>query len=900
MKKLLCLILALFLLSGITVFAEAEEIKLIPTEAAYNEGISVDASGAKGFDRGKYIGFSGVDLTGMHSVSVDCNVRLSGNGETIRVMIDSPIEGKQIASIVFDSDESLVEAYVESVSGVHDVYFVGNYGGGSYNMVIKSFTFKKEAFNDTAIDEQAPDSLIKDYYADTWVAVDDMGRKVADYPEVGAPKGNRDVGILYWIWHSGTGEKNARIISEIIKAYPDAMDNSNSEGWADAAQTYWAEPALGFYNSYEYWVYRQHFELMAAAGIDTLIFDWSNEGAVFPKAWMTCVEAMRDLKRDGVAAPKFAPFSSSPNSSAEDNKMISALYNIGFVKNDFSDVWYHVDDKPLFFGFSSSKPMRGAYNEKDKAGLQMVDDINDLFTWREFVYQSNSGWTWVESFPQFLRNADITDDGRPEFITVGMATASSYIYKGRPSGFSEPYTMSKRYSSGFGEDYSPEGPRKAWQFRDHARQALEADPHFVLVDGWNEFIAHRQANFNGLTNVFVDTFDDNNSRDFEPAKGLLKDDYYNLLVDFIRKYKGVRPAPLAGEVKTIAVDGSVSDWDSVTPEFYNYPGVDRNADSGYKYPELGMVKHFTTASSERVTNAKVSRDANNFYFYARTLEGKSINNSAIYINIDRNKATGFDGYDFAIGRNGGSAVEAIAPDGTYTYVGEATVIRNANVVEIAAGRWMFGETGVTDFEFKWITGAFTDALSLYSEANAAPIGRFNYLYTEIAQYTLNADEKAAIGDTTVLKAGFGKMVTNGGVQTVYEADLRVLPFEMNGTLYIPMETAEEILGYGRGRVEYDYTDGIFYMYNYEMNEDLTAISEKNWYCTFIGTYEGRSNGVKKTLQAPVVSGTDGRIYVPATIFYDLLGINVKNLGGGLYAIGSAADSAVYAAAAYIG
>ena len=74
---------------------------------------------------------------------------------------------------------------------------------------------------------------------------------------------------------------------------------------------------------------------------------------------------------------------------------------------------------------------------------------------------------------------------------------------------------------------------------------LDVDPAIVIIDGWNEFKATRQQNYAGFKNAFVDTFDSENSRDLEPVKGFLKDDGYVMLVDFIRKYKGVRPAPPA-------------------------------------------------------------------------------------------------------------------------------------------------------------------------------------------------------------------------------------------------------------------------------------------------------------------------------------------------------------------
>ncbi len=905
MRRLISLILALLMVISLEVAAEEGENSILyPIEADYRVGVSVTKECARGLGKGTYLGFDGVDLTGINSITMECEfIMPSGcNGETVRVMLDDPVNGSQIASIVIYTDEvTCFDAYVEPTNGVHTLYFVGNYYNSlPDNFKIKSFTLKKEEYKDSAIEEQVPDSIIKDYCFDTWTSVDDMGRKVADFSEVGAPKKDRTVGMLAWNWHSNAGVSNARVISDILKKYPDAMDNSDSVAWADSATHFWGEPIYGFYGSAEYWVCRNQIELMAAAGVDAFFFDWSNGGTMFVKSTNQYVKALRDLKKEGVNVPKMCAFPSNINNAQEDNLLLAALYNIGWVKNDWSDIWFYWEGKPLIFGFPNAKHIKDYYNPYDEAGRAMCDEINDFFTWRAQQANSTKGWSWLEAFPQYLRNTDLTNDKRPEFMSVGMALNQSYIYLDKSYAFSEPYTMSKSYSMGFGDDISPEGVRKGWQFRDQARQALEADPHFVMVDGWNEYTAIRYAMFNGLDNVFVDTFDDNNSRDFEPTKGELKDDYYNLLVDFIRKYKGAKPAPLAGEAKTIAVGGDLAQWDSVTPAFYNASGVNRNSDSGYKNPETGKVWHYETSNTaDRVTFSKVSRDNDNFYFLAKTKEGQDIKNAAIYINIDRNKATGFEGYDFAIGRANTAAVEKINNDGSYTYLGEAVVSKNANAVQMAVLKAILGETGTADFEFKWITGTFTDVLSLYSEANAAPIGRFNYLYTEIPQRALTEAERTLAKGSAIYKAGSDKMIVSGGIVNVYEPDTTVTPFEMYNTLYIPAEAVEEYLGYGRGRVEYVASNNNFYMYTYEMNEDLTKISRKDWYYTYAGSLEGRVNGVLHTLTAPVVSG-NGKIYVPISIFSDLMGKEVKNLGNGAYAVGNIDTQSATNLLGYIG
>lgn len=93
------------------------------------------------------------------------------------------------ARIIIHDERGGYTSYITPTSGVHDVYIVGlNSTLSSSKIKIKSFEFKKEAYADTALEEQVPDSAIKDYWSDTWQATDSFGRKVADYSEAGPVK----------------------------------------------------------------------------------------------------------------------------------------------------------------------------------------------------------------------------------------------------------------------------------------------------------------------------------------------------------------------------------------------------------------------------------------------------------------------------------------------------------------------------------------------------------------------------------------------------------------------------------------------------------------------------------------------------------------------------------------
>lgn len=142
------------------------------------------------------------------------------------------------------------------------------------------------------------------------------------------------------------------------------------------------------------------------------------------------------------------------------------------------------------------------------------------------------------------------------------------------------------------------------------------------------------------------------------------------------------------------------------------------------------------------------------------------------------------------------------------------------------------------------------------------------------------------------------MIVSGTIQTVSEKDTRLTPFEMNGTLYIPLKSFEEIMGWGKSKTEYDSAQNILRFYNFELNDAKTDFAENNWYYTYIGTNEVRKNGKAMALSAPFII-SNGEIFAPVSVFSDCIGRSVKSLGNGIYVIGDIADDAAKALLPYI-
>ncbi|MBQ2941950.1 MAG: discoidin domain-containing protein [Clostridia bacterium] len=862
--------------------AENGKIILETLKADSFTGVTKTEDGVTTMDAGDYFEIERVDLTGMKSVSFLGDSLIPGveNGDAYQIRIDDPDKGDCLGYVLFNKKELLnatFSANIRETEGVHDIYIKSTYGQFSENVI------RKIIFSSETVDEGnttvVPDSAIVDNYADTWVATDALGRKLADYEEAGPVKeGLHEVSMFYWNW-APNNTNNARIPSEIVAKYPEAKDDYYHEAWDTKGRYFWGEPLFGYYTSYDYFAYRRHAEMLANAGVDSIFLDMSNATWAFVPTSVLIFEAFADAKEAGVNIPEIYTWSTNTD------KGFRALYHNILSNPRFRDIWYEWDGKLLMFGGNPKGAYEKALKEADTETIRVLKDILDISTHRgngarnigEEAYGIN--WQWLQNYPQTKWKTS-ADAERTEAMTLGTGINHSYVFEYEKTGvFSDPYVKGRSYTEAFGEDYRPDAKNQGYFFKEQASRVFEEDPMIVIIDGWNEWTAGRNAEYSGFTNAFVDTYDEENSRDFEPSRGALRDDYYMLLVDFCRKYKGVRPAPLATAETVIDLAAGDEQWASVGPEFLNVvEGYERDHEGSIN-PETGEHFHYTTKISNLIKSAKVARDAEKLYFTA-VCEKDIVKNDSfmhLYIDADRNRATGWEGYDYSYNVLGIGTFAKYENGAWVALTGTEEAIKGKRIT-VSVPRALIGETGKVDLEFKWADNVFEngDLLLFYEHGSVAPNGRFNYLYTEIEQKSLDTTTRDNLYETTVLKENHNRMNVNGGEMYVYEPDTRITTVVENGMLYIPVIAAEEILGYGETKYEFYPEKNMLHLSSHGLEN--FEITDYVWSYTVLGTNEVRINGRAAALTNPV-KVINGICYIPLSYFSDVFGWEVKGENG---------------------
>jgi hypothetical protein len=560
-----------------------------------------------------------------------------------------------------------------------------------------------------------------DVFADTWVATDALGRSLPTFDEVGPPRANRHVGLFYFLWvNNGVSNKanapvydNTRILAE----------NPAEPKWGPPHSFhFWGEPELGYYTIDDPYVLTRHRSMLTAAGIDTLLLDQTN-ALVYPDQMLAVCGNLEQGRLQGLPVPKVAAMH---NSSPE--KSVPKLYASLYEPAKYPELWFKWLGKPLLLSNPETLPPE----------MKEYFTIRHTWAWssQPWFGDGRDKWTWVDWSPQQPGWHEAPD--KPEQISVCIAP-HPIDGKGRSAtgGSKAPAPTPDRLRTN-------EGIYAAQQWQ----RALEVDPPFILVTGWNEWVAQRQIwgqphkpkqmAFTRLgegSSYFVDQFNQEFSRDAEPMKDGHGDNYYYQLVAGVRRYKGVRP-PTVPVAKPIKIDGTFNDWTGVQPEYRDFQGDTLHRDhTGWNK----SIRYTNTTGRNDIIRARVSPSQDTVSFQvscaADISPGSDPNWMRLYIDTDRNPQTGWNGYDLLVNRTAPSAaglsVHRIG-GGKTTELPHIPYAVKGTDLELALPRSLFGTAPLLRFDFKWGDNQQKDGdmVEFAINGDSAPDRRFNYRYDQ--------------------------------------------------------------------------------------------------------------------------------------------------------------------------
>ncbi len=609
--------------------------------------------------------------------------------------------------------------YVESAPGADDNY------AGTLNVTYSEdgkYATISYGSGENAVSYTVPNNEVNLFggYAGT----DDLDRSLFDASQVGVVTEDHDVGIFYFLWHGQHGDNGQQNMQQIIDAAGKDAGNVNNPLWGKVnTWHFWNEPLYGYYYIDDEWIMRKHVELLMNAGVDFLFFDTTNL-STYSAVALKLMAILHEFNEQGYDAPEVM-FYTNTDAVIRVRQIYTEIYEPGY----YPDTWYMIDGKPAIVA-----PYEA--------------NINDFFTiklnqWPTEDVKQN-GWPWMDfEWPQ---NVYVDDKGNPSAINVSVAQHSgtacfsdSAIYGdtsnlGRSFNEKANNAVSRNlYKSKLKKD--PELYVQGLNFQAQWDRAIEADVPFVLVTGWNEWIATRQNYPEKIG--FVDCASNEFSRDIEMMKGGYFDNYYMQLAYNIQRLKGTAPVIVQDARHAVNVTGSFDVWNNVKITYTDpqKDTIDRNGKG------FGNVRYTDTTGRNDIVASKVTADTKNLYFYVETREDISMyDTESTWMQLFLSTGgQGWYGYDYVVNYQAKDEFTTTlarynGTDGAYSYeiVGEISYRVKDNQMMIAVPLDMLGITNPLGIklQFKWADSEskITTMEQFYTEGDAAPLGRLNYVF----------------------------------------------------------------------------------------------------------------------------------------------------------------------------
>ncbi len=623
----------------------------------------------------------------------------------------------------------------------------------SGNNVFSSASEVKQTFFVQADNGNTSSDLLN--FNQNWVATDGAGRILPDFEESGPRKENKLVGVFYYLWQGHHGNK-VYDITKIIAAYPQDPLSPDNPGWGPVNSFhFWSEPEEGYFKALDPWVIRRNLQMLSNADVDFIFFDVTNAVTYLPEILALCDMSVK-MQSEGVQTPEIAFIT-----NASSGKTMNGLYDNFYALGLYENLWFKWQGKPLILGKADDPDLRPE--------VKNFFTIKYSWAWTNTKNEPNH-WQWLDSYPQDWGWS--TDPKIPEQLSVSTAHHPS-----NPLG--------KSYSNGkqpaVDKDYLTDFTDLGLQFQEQWKRVFEVNPQVVMITQWNEWIAQRfikegDGNYAGKPiksgdTYFVDVFNREFNRDMAPMKGGYTDNYYYQLVSNIRKFKGMdEPSPISAP-NSISINGEFKDWENVSPVFKDPPGdiMHRN------FPSYDPTVIYTNITGRNdIVESQTTYDAENIYFYVKAASGLTSysdpNWMLLFIDADRNKFTGWEGYDYVVNLGVKSATTTTLKVWDGQNWGNEIVVpyqMSGNEMELSIPRTALSMDKTTpEFYFHWADNPqqLKNITSFFTDGESAPDRRFNYNFSSSK---IQTSVQAKFKDLTIPDTVEFEDFDNGGVGVAY-------------------------------------------------------------------------------------------------------------------------------------
>ncbi len=585
----------------------------------------------------------------------------------------------------------------------------------------------------------------QEYSIANLTAIDDYGRTVVVKDPDNASK--KYVGMFYFAWLGSQGSNGIYDVTKLERDNPTALYDPTNTTESPAWKFHFnSEPLFGYYSMKDPWVLTRHIEMLTFAGIDYVLFDFTN-AVTYIDVVQKYLQIAKKFKDQGWNVPKVGFYTNSYSLNT-----VNSVYNLLYASGQYDDMWFRFDEdpRPVIVGVSTANG--GASDQSDSSQYIPTDSpLYNYFNFYESQWPSSSNKNQSKGLPWMHWGEPVPNENG--FISVSVAQHSS-----KSVFFSDQLNNSSRGYNGSGGKESDwkRGANFEWQWNTALAYDKAGAVKNIFVTGWNEWTAikypsanyHTDSNrwtgipagksgYTGKEVWFVDDYNAEFSREVEPGKEY-GDGFYIQLTANGRQFKMNDAKKYNIKKKTISDLSDFTAWKNVFVEYADFAGdaIARDGENAANVPHA----YTDTTNRNDIKTIKVAHNDEYLYFYVETVEniteynGTDTNWMNILISAG-NTETSFAGFNYIVNRSitsGKTSIEKCSAKGfnwTKSGEGEIAVSGNKMAVKIPLSALGLSADNV-EISFKVCDNVKNqdDILDYYVTGDSAPIGRFGYAY----------------------------------------------------------------------------------------------------------------------------------------------------------------------------
>lgn len=604
----------------------------------------------------------------------------------------------------------------------------------------------------------------QEYSIANLTAVDEYGRTVTI-----ADPASDDlyVGMFYFAWLGSQNMTGVYDVTWLEENNREALYNPvDKTGASPAWQFHFgSEPLYGYYSMKDEWVITRHIELFTMAGLDYVLFDYTNS-VQYNDVVRLVLKTLRKFKTQGWKVPGVGFYTNSNSAT-----IVRDLYREFYTNGEYNDLWFRFkgDDRPVIVGVSSNNVGSTDQNLEDKTNrarlvLDTSDPVYGYFNFYESQWPSGGRRDEEKGFPWMQWGTPVPHDNGNACVSVAQHGNGSVFYSDQLPASSRGYD-----GSSLTDDWK-KGANFQWQWDTVLRYKQSGMVKNVFVTGWNEWTAIKMpagkyhaetgqtwegipAGASGIKDAsgvnkefyMVDDYNAEYSREVELSK-IYGDNFYLQLVRNVRTFKMNAAQRYQMRTKTISDLTDFSVWDTVFVEYADFAGdaIERDADGADSAAAtIGNQPHhyFDDSNRNDFVKIKATHDNENIYIYAETLadiqppaHAEDTNWMNLFLSAgDTTKS--FAGFNYVVnrkaGENGAASIEKSKGGYAWENAGTAKVYYSGNKIVYKVPLAALGLTADNvQFSFKLADNVQKedDILDYYVSGDCAPIGRFGYAY----------------------------------------------------------------------------------------------------------------------------------------------------------------------------